>query len=1170
MAPKRRQRRYRSARAVRPPTHVVTQWTRVKILALLVGAIILALMTIVPMYLFLPGNNKVAVGNSRMGIARVLDQSKSIRKNWRQFVEKEESLIKEEFEQVFHYNNGLNNNYEKGVPRETPKPNDERMNSQTTPVEKESRQSKLKKSSSILEGAQKGRVNSCSEDVSDMIYWNDPQGTRDVEFISPFVDSNDGTPKKFFSFEPDPGGWNNIRMALETILILASATGRTLILPPKTPLYLLGMGASGARSFGSFMPLFSEFSRENKSAIPIITMSQFVEEYGESLLELIDPTEYAHVKSLSQLCLYSSDERTHCDGLWKHLRKVGWQPTLRTMKDCLIFDEEVFSGNSDVPNDPGVVEGIDRFCNDGRDGDRVPVYYGASEWTDPILWHWHSEDGRHSPTEYRLLNHFYTTIHFTDPAIDHHYKRWVRDYVRYNDEIVCTAGKVVHAMNAKANKNTSTSDVASSKLTTNKGNTLNEWSAWHVRRGDFQYKNTRLSIEDWYQNTKDFMKEGEVLYIATDEKNKTFFEPLQQHYRIFFLDDFDYLLPPKMDGSYKGMIETLVASHARTFTGTWFSTYSGYINRLRGYLGHSMKNSWYSFMERKYRMQEWEYPNGNYPAREWPIAWTGIDTDEWNEGDEDEVEGDENFDAQEGEEGFDIDSEGQEADTSSNVVISEEVVKSHRKLPSDLSLSEFHQDEEFASKPVGRGIVGRPMEHTPALKGARRAHIDDCEINVDSLAYWNNPQGSFDEFFVSPFAITGEEKYLTFALDQGGWNNVRMSMEIIFILAFVTKRTLVLPPETKLYLLHHDKGKKTRSFADFFPLYSTGFKKRVKIITMSEFIKLRKLPLPQNAKNASVIEKAAKACDKRAKSAQSCFVLNEFLEASSGFLPSFRAVDGCVVFDENKFSSLDTSPESHAAAREFCGEREITYWTSEYNEPLVIHMRANHKEYRLLTHFYSILFFTNPSVDNYVKRFVRDFLHYHDSIFCAAGKIVKALQAEADPKSIDSEGSGGYSALHVRRGDLQYKKVKIPAHLWWNNTQELFPDKNEILYIATDERNQSWFDPIAQYRPIRFLDDYWDFANLTVLDPNYMGMIDTIVASRARVFVGTWFSTFSGYINRMRGYHGLSMNHSWYSFLPRKTALHEWGTVDHYVYAYEYPTGWMGIDANVQPNKTIF
>jgi GDP-fucose protein O-fucosyltransferase len=36
---------------------------------------------------------------------------------------------------------------------------------------------------------------------------------------------------------------------------------------------------------------------------------------------------------------------------------------------------------------------------------------------------------------------------------------------------------------------------------------------------------------------------------------------------------------------------------------------------------------------------------------------------------------------------------------------------------------------------------------------------------------------------------------------------------------------------------------------------------------------------------------------------------------------------------------------------------------------------------------------------------------------------------------------------------------------------------------------------------------------------NYYGMIDQLVASRGRIFYGCWFSTFTGYINRIRGYH---------------------------------------------------
>lgn len=345
---------------------------------------------------------------------------------------------------------------------------------------------------------------------------------------------------------------------------------------------------------------------------------------------------------------------------------------------------------------------------------------------------------------------------------------------------------------------------------------------------------------------------------------------------------------------------------------------------------------------------------------------------------------------------------------------------------------------------------------------------------------------------------------------------------------------------------------------------------------MTEFIEREggpdgRVPVPEG-ENGTVVRGATDHCEQRLKSPKSCLVLNAFLE-SSGRNPGFRAEDGCVVFDPKVYASTSDVMDADAveSMQAFCGKRNVTFWTKELNEPTLIHFHTDNKKYRLLTHFYSMLHFTDPAMDHYVKRFVRDFLHYHDAIYCAAGKIVKALQYEAMQRghSIDEEGGGGYSAMHIRRGDLQYKKVKIPAKEWWNNTKEIWKE-DEIIYLATDERNRTWFNPLARKRTIRFLDDYWDLADLGSLDPNYMGMIDTIVASRARAFAGTWFSTFSGYINRMRGYHGLSMMDSWYSFLSRKTALHTWVDVDHYAYAYEWPTGWNGIDADVLPSKDKF
>ncbi len=64
------------------------------------------------------------------------------------------------------------------------------------------------------------------ESASEMVFWSDIPS--DSSYKSPFYDA-----EKYITFEPDHGGWNNIRMAYETLLVMAHAMGRTLVLPPK-------------------------------------------------------------------------------------------------------------------------------------------------------------------------------------------------------------------------------------------------------------------------------------------------------------------------------------------------------------------------------------------------------------------------------------------------------------------------------------------------------------------------------------------------------------------------------------------------------------------------------------------------------------------------------------------------------------------------------------------------------------------------------------------------------------------------------------------------------------------------------------------------------------------------------------------------------------------------
>lgn len=139
---------------------------------------------------------------------------------------------------------------------------------------------------------------------------------------------------------------------------------------------------------------------------------------------------------------------------------------------------------------------------------------------------------------------------------------------------------------------------------------------------------------------------------------------------------------------------------------------------------------------------------------------------------------------------------------------------------------------------------------------------------------------------------------------------------------------------------------------------------------------------------------------------------------------------------------------------------------------------------------------------------------------------------------------------------FQYKKVKITAEDWYENTKDLFTDPKEIIYIATDEKDRRFFEPLAKHYNLRFLDDFKNVAKLDDIDPNLFGMIDTVIASRGRLFVGTWFSTFTGYINRMRGYNGMPGTTSYYSSPDRKFNTHKWVDPEKILIAREWVRPW--------------
>ncbi len=89
---------------------------------------------------------------------------------------------------------------------------------------------------------------------------------------------------------------------------------------------------------------------------------------------------------------------------------------------------------------------------------------------------------------------------------------------------------------------------------------------------------------------------------------------------------------------------------------------------------------------------------------------------------------------------------------------------------------------------------------------------------------------------------------------------------------------------------------------------------------------------------------------------------------------------------------------------------------------------------------------------------------------------------------------------------------------------------------------------------LRFLDDYVKKGAIKGINPNTVGMVEVIVCSKSEVFAGTYYSSFTGYIHRLRGYHGIG-EQSYYHSNNRVTKLRMAKSVGH-GFSREWRAGW--------------
>ena len=103
------------------------------------------------------------------------------------------------------------------------------------------------------------------------------------------------------------------------------------------------------------------------------------------------------------------------------------------------------------------------------------------------------------------------------------------------------------------------------------------------RRGDFedQYKEMIVNASVLYDSCKDIIPPNSTVYVATDERNKDYFQSLAYHFDLVYLDDFLPLIQG-LNTNYYGMLDQLIASKSRYFFGVYYCIVLTHFSFLHG------------------------------------------------------------------------------------------------------------------------------------------------------------------------------------------------------------------------------------------------------------------------------------------------------------------------------------------------------------------------------------------------------------------------------------------------------------------------------------------------------------------------------------------------------------------------------------------------------------
>lgn len=316
---------------------------------------------------------------------------------------------------------------------------------------------------------------------------------------------------------------------------------------------------------------------------------------------------------------------------------------------------------------------------------------------------------------------------------------------------------------------------------------------------------------------------------------------------------------------------------------------------------------------------------------------------------------------------------------------------------------------------------------------------------------------------------TRPTKYLAFDKDLGGWNNILMHFEIMVVLAWLTGRTLVLPPPQRFYLL----GERRR-LEDFVDL--EALRRSLPVLTSEEFVEQSGLA-PEIASHEP---------------------FHGWMH-EHGHAPGWNALEDALVLP------LDALRQRPELAQRLIGRRPVSLdHEVEVCDLLYFPTTKKHRMFGVAECFF---LFGDERLARRARTLLRDAVRFRPEIVALAERALES----------PTLAGGAFSSLHVRRGDFQYARTQISAEEILQHTKEHI-EPGETIYLATDEPAAEFFQPLAErYNLVRFDRLLGDVTDAT--PDHWRGVVEMLVCAAAPGrFIGTRLSTFTARIQTLRGH----------------------------------------------------